>query len=388
MLSNVIRSDAKALSKVFSNKKFYESLDGNEKNYKAYQSAIFSEGHDYFSKEVVLPKEIIPNLVTFSAFTFSYRKDPSILPILLKYFTHKNLLKEAKGDLNKINQKLQDLMDEDIKTLRGEQEMLREEVAKLLGKEVNIKQGREAEKKSAEIAETASIIEKIKLYKENIKKLLSGEKLIFTSISQRYYSILNDELIKTMEEKLKAYVDDDAADVEKTYQSLNNKAKKIMKLNRAALFTVLVCMACFGLDIFVVFIAIFISRTLALKCLLYTNSLAIISSTIVVLTYLTHEYYERSFVKKMENFIEGPKYMDKATNAENEEELKQREKEQKVGDLIDFSDSSYASQVVTPSAPPCEEGEEKPSLYPDLKLYSLSSVPSFQQNAANVVENR
>ncbi|WP_265039189.1 hypothetical protein [Wolbachia endosymbiont (group A) of Yponomeuta plumbellus] len=126
MLGDIIKqvrdSDVKALSEIFSRKKIYRLVDGSEKNYKAYLADIVSENCDYPIKEVILPKEIIPNLITLEAFAVAHRKDPSISPILLKYFTHKNLLKEAKKDLNKINQKLQDSMNEEIKKAAGRAE--------------------------------------------------------------------------------------------------------------------------------------------------------------------------------------------------------------------------------------------------------------------------
>ncbi|WP_343289001.1 hypothetical protein [Wolbachia endosymbiont of Encarsia formosa] len=40
-----------------------------------------------------------------------------MLTILLRYFTHKNLLQEAKDDLNRINRKLQSEMNNDLKKL-------------------------------------------------------------------------------------------------------------------------------------------------------------------------------------------------------------------------------------------------------------------------------
>jgi uncharacterized membrane protein (DUF106 family) len=74
---------------------------------------------------------------------FTYKKDPSILSILLKYFTHRNLLEEAKDDLDEINQKLQDAMDKGLKNLQDKQEKLREDTAKLLDVEMDNKKAKE-----------------------------------------------------------------------------------------------------------------------------------------------------------------------------------------------------------------------------------------------------
>ncbi|WP_349967113.1 hypothetical protein [Wolbachia endosymbiont of Armadillidium arcangelii] len=223
MLSNIIESDTKALAKVFSNKEFYRPVDGNKKDYKTYLADIVSED----LRKVVLPKEIIPNQVTLNVFAFAYRKDSSILPILLKYFTYKNLLKEAKGDLDKINQKLQGVMDEELKKLQDEQKLLRKETSELSGKEVDVKQGKVLVTKSEKITEISSKVEKIKLCKENIKNLLNGDKVKLRFYPPQYFSILNSGLIEIIEKKLTAYVKDDT-NIENIYQSLNNKAKKII----------------------------------------------------------------------------------------------------------------------------------------------------------------
>ncbi|WP_353287017.1 hypothetical protein [Wolbachia endosymbiont (group A) of Anthophora plumipes] len=129
MLSDIIKQasgwDTKALAKIFSNKEFLKSADGDKEKYLADLISGYA---------VTLPREIIPDIVTLDALCFTYKKDPSILPILLKYLTHKNLLQEAKDDLDKLNQKLQGVMDEELKKLQDERKLLCEETAELSGK--------------------------------------------------------------------------------------------------------------------------------------------------------------------------------------------------------------------------------------------------------------
>ncbi|WP_264705211.1 hypothetical protein [Wolbachia endosymbiont (group A) of Gymnosoma rotundatum] len=338
MLGDIIKqvrdSDVKALSEIFSRKKIYRSVDGSKKNYKAYLADIVSENYGYPIKEVILPKEIIPNLITLEAFAVAHRKDPSISPILLKYFTHKNLLKEAKKDLNKINQKLQDSMNEEIKKLQEEQKMACKEIAELSGKEVNVKQSEELAKKSTKITETASRIEKIELCKEDIKNLLSGKKATPRTYPQKYYSILNGELTKVIEEKLKAYVKDDEADVKKIYQSLNNKAEKIKMLRGAKLLAAGASMAFFTSALFVGFLIGTIAggwydkKYLAVTYYLYTIAIMFsVSLTIAGVVHLANRHYEQSFVKEMENFVGEIQHVDKLSNTEDKKKLEQKEED-------------------------------------------------------------
>lgn len=106
MLSDIIKQssgwDTKALAEIFSNKKFLRSVDGDKEKYLA---DLISR--DYEKTNIPLPREIIPDSVTLDALCYTHEKDPLTLPILLRYFTHKNLLQEAKDDLDKLNQKLQ-----------------------------------------------------------------------------------------------------------------------------------------------------------------------------------------------------------------------------------------------------------------------------------------
>ncbi|MDE5061088.1 MULTISPECIES: hypothetical protein [Wolbachia] len=90
MLSDIIKSDTKALHGIFVGKKFRRSADDGKGKYLV---GLVSKHSEYSICVVTLPKEIIPNDVTLNALILTYEKDPSTLPILLKYFTHKNLLR-------------------------------------------------------------------------------------------------------------------------------------------------------------------------------------------------------------------------------------------------------------------------------------------------------
>lgn len=95
---------------------------------------------------------------------------------------------------------------------------------------------------------------------------------------------------------------------------------------------------------------------------------ATLALIIAGVAYLIERHYEQSFVKEMQDFIEGPEYVDKATNTEDVEESKSKEKPVVVDDLIDFSD-----EVQPPAPPPYEE------VCPDSNLGSVLS----QSNTAN-----
>lgn len=384
----------KPLAVLFYNRKFIRSLGNDKENY------LFNLTRRDFCSSVTLPKEMIPDDVTLSALIFTHKKDPSTLPILLKYFTHKNLLKEAKDDLDKINQKLQGIINEELKKLQDEQKLLQEEVAELLNKEVDTKQAKVLATNSKKITETSSKIEEIELYKKNIKNLLSGKKVdelykknIKNLLSERkkemgsyslqYLSILSDELTKVMEEKLKAYMEDNKADIEKSYQSINSKARRVV-ISEGVTMGAGVISGCCALNVPLIYfydISLSSARfSWGIHCFaVILFSIAATSLVIAGIVYLVNKHYKQSFVKEMENFIEEPRHMDKATSTENVEESKQQEQE--VRDLIDFSDSSYASQVVTPSAPPLEE-EVKGLLYPNLE----KCFPQY--SAAKEVESR
>jgi len=65
--------------------------------------------------------------------------------------------------------------------------------------------------------------------------------------------------------------------------------------------------------------------------------------------YLASCVLEHSFAKEMQDFVEGPKYVDKATNTEDVKKLEQ--KDPVVGD--------YGKK---PSAPPCDEPKQPADL--------------------------
>ncbi|MBC6686216.1 hypothetical protein H9I48_03085 [Wolbachia pipientis] len=335
MLSNIIKQsdgwDTKALAKIFSNKKFLKSADDGKGKY----LVGLSEPISYPNVLVTLPKEIIPNDVTLSALIFTYEKDPSTLPILLKYFTHKNLPKEAKDALDKINQELeaQHIMDKNI----GESF-------------------------------------KIKRYEKKIKS----------------------PLIEIMEKELRAYAEGNKTDIEKTYQSINSKAKKIMISEKVISMSgcpfIISCIVLFigaiacKLSEPIIYRAGYVQspHSTAATCVSAISlSLIVISFVMLGIACSVNKHYKQSFVKEMENFIEEPRHMDKATNTENGEEPKQvgkpkqQEKEQEVEEnLIDLSDNYEMNYKVEPSAPPYDEPKQ-PGLYPDLSKEDLQPSSNF-----------
>ncbi|MGL9718328.1 MAG: hypothetical protein ACR5K9_06655 [Wolbachia sp.] len=336
MLNNIVKQasnwDTKALSKIFNEKKFSRSSDGDKKKYRNYLLDLVSENSNrgYHERDVVtLPKEIIPDNVTLDTFTFAYKKDPSILPILLKYFTHKSLLKEAKDDLDKINQKLQGVMNEQLKKLQDEQRLLQEEIAKLIDKEMDAEQAKVFAINSKKITETSSDIEKIKLYQKDIKNLLNGEKVTIRAYPQEYYSILNDELTKMMEEKLKAYAEDNKADVEKTYQSLNSRAEKITRIRNmknvllpsAYMAIIIPGTLVMGLGMFCMgvqhgpqpsFLFPMVDITIFyILPIMLSISVALFAAAGVA--HLVNRSCEQSFAKEVENLVEEQRHMDEVT---------------------------------------------------------------------------
>lgn len=384
MLSNIKESGAKkVLAKVFSRKTFHRQVSGNKGEYKNYLIDLVSRCGSY-ERVIVMPKEMVPNDVTLDAFNFVYQKDHSILPILLRYLTHTDLLREAKDDLDEVNQKLQSLMDKEIKKLQVEQETLCEEIiAELSDKKVNVEQSEEFARKGAKITETASRIKEIELYKEHVRNILSGKEVISRTYPKEYYLILNDELTKIMEKKLKAYVKDDEVDVEKIYHGLTSKAKKILLLEGVGLSA-----QCVSLGFFVgaPFVQFLVGTTVKVSPVAYSLyavatmvSVAATSLVIAGVAYLVNRHYKKSFAKEMKNFIEGPVYISKATNTENGE--KSEQKETKVGGLIDFSCNN---DQVTPPAPLLEEEKKESYLYPNLEvpgsLSSSSFFPSTQRS--------
>ncbi|MFT4314118.1 MAG: hypothetical protein AB3P11_03315 [Wolbachia pipientis] len=398
MFSNIIESGAKSLAKISSNKKFCKPFN------------FCTENKDYLldlsvlelvqKGTVFLPKKILPNDISWSVFNFTYQKDPLMLPILLRYFTHKNLLQEAKDDLNRINRKLQSEMNNDLKKLRDEQKQLENELAKLLDKEMNAKHAKVLATNSNTIAKIAPRIEEIELCKGNIKELFSNEKATGSTFSEeeKYYFMLKDELTKMMEKELKAYVKGNKDDVEKTYQNLNSKAKKIIILHhlkkclRVCLLGFFLFSILFVMSVIVSFLTpVLVEYTAVISFMLFNFCLPILLMlpillpvvitllVVVGVIHLVNRHYEQSFVKEMEDFIKGSKYVDKTTNTENIEELKQEEKEQMVEDLIDLSyNNDECEDQITPSAPTLEEVVKGSFLYPSLERY-LPSSPNIME---------
>ncbi|QOD37973.1 hypothetical protein [Candidatus Wolbachia massiliensis] len=342
MLSDIIKQaggwDTKALAKIFSGKKLYRSVDGDKEKHKNYLTGLVGE------ENVFLPKEIIPDSITLDTFVFTCKKDPLTLPVLLRYFAHKNLIKEAKDDLDKINQKLQGVMDEELKEL---QKRLQEEVAELRGEEINTKQDKIPVTNSKRITETSSKIKVIELYKKDTKNLLSGEKAKIRTYPEKYYSILNDELTKVMEEKLKAYVENDKDDVEKTYHSLNSKAEKINILRSIKTVALCISFMFFG---FTPLIQLISFSSIPIVIMLPISAIFLAAGGV---SYLTEKHFEQGLAREMEDFIEGPKHVDKATNTGGEDVPV-------TDDLIKLDDPSCDNREnAEPSAPPSP-------LYPDL----------------------
>lgn len=164
-----------------------------------------------------LEKGVVPNTVAFYALTSFYNKYPAVLPILLKYCIHKDLLEDAREDLDNIHQTLQEMMDQDLKNL---QEQLKQKD----------QEGRDT---------LVGRILKIQSYKKDIKNLFSGKTVeIKTYIkdakigtyAHKYYSTLESKFIEMMEKKIDVYAKD-YTEIEEVYRNLNNKAKKIERLD-------------------------------------------------------------------------------------------------------------------------------------------------------------
>ncbi|MFP3020385.1 MAG: hypothetical protein ACEY3F_03440 [Wolbachia sp.] len=388
MLSDIIKQssgwDTKALAEIFSNKKFLRSVDGDKEKYLA---DLISR--DYEKTNITLPREIIPDSVTLDALCYTHEKDPLTLPILLRYFTHKNLLQEAKDDLDKLNQKLQGAMDKDLKDLQDKKVKLQEDKTNLSSVEMYDKEAK-ALAINKQITETSSKIEEIKLYKEDIKNLLNGDKVKSRSYPSQYFSILNSELIEIMEKKLTAYVKDNT-DIGETYQSLNSRVKKIIRVRNVkntlvlsaslAFFIPCISVMCLGMFCMGVqhgprpsFLFPMIDITL-FYIVPIMLSIAVALYATAGVAHLIKRRYEQSFEKEMQDFIEGPKRAEKATN----EDVKKLEQEgTKVGDVIDLSGNCEMNDKVEPSAPPKRSG-----LYPDL---SEAQPPSYEEACGTIVQ--
>ncbi|WP_375604411.1 hypothetical protein NOX90_02550 [Wolbachia endosymbiont of Anurida maritima] len=281
-------------------------------------------------------------------------------------------------------------MDEELKKLQDERKLLCEETAELSGKEVDVEQGEVLVKKSEKITETASKIKKLELYKEDIKNLLNGDKVKLRSCPPQYFSILNSGLIEIMEKKLTAYVKGDT-DIGETYSSLNNKAEKIKMLRGAELLAAVASMEFFVSAPFVGFLISTIAggryheESLAETYYLYTIaimlSVAAISLTIAGVVHLANRHYEKSFAKEMQDFIEGPKYVDKATNTEDVKESEQ--KETKEGELIGLSGDHKEVQPSISS----EQSESGMDLLVDLSEQPNSNVDSTLSGVTQVRES-
>ncbi|WP_353283413.1 hypothetical protein [Wolbachia endosymbiont (group A) of Pogonocherus hispidulus] len=400
MLSDIIKQssgwDTKALAEIFSNKKFLRSVDGDKEKYLADLISGYA---------VTLPREIIPDSVTLDALCFTHKKDPLTLPILLRYFTHKNLLQEAKDDLDKLNQKLQDAMDKDLKDLQDKQKKLQEDRTNLNNVEMHSEKAKALaiDKIDEQITKASSEIEKLELYKEDITNLLNGGKTKSNSYPSQYFSILNSELIEIMEKKLTAYVKDNT-DIGETYQSLNSRVKKIIRVRNVkntlvlsaslAFFIPCISVMCLGMFCMGVqhgprpsFLFPMIDITL-FYIVPIMLSIAVALYATAGVAHLIKRRYEQSFEKEMQDYIEQPiKCMDKATNNEDVKKLEQEET--KVGDLIDLSGNCEMNYKVEPSAPPYDEknSSEQSRLYPELPARPSSNLGSslLPSNAASCI---
>ncbi|MDE5062303.1 hypothetical protein [Wolbachia endosymbiont of Drosophila tsacasi] len=188
-----------------------------------------------------------------------------------------------------------------------------------------------------------------------------------------------------MEKELRAYAENNKTDIEKTYQSVNSKAKKIMISEKVMnmspypfVISVIVffigAIACAPPPRYARRAGYIHDSTAETYVMVIVLSLIAMSFVIAGIAYLVNEHYKQSFLKEMENFIEEPRHMDKATNTENGEEPKQQEQEVEEN-LIDLSDD----QTVAPSAPPWEEVS---NLYPNLSQL----VPSEDYKALCEIE--
>ncbi|WP_353270834.1 hypothetical protein [Wolbachia endosymbiont (group A) of Hedychridium roseum] len=298
-----------------------------------------------YNETLTLPREAIPNSFALQLLSSLYRGNALALPIILKYLVHRNLSK----DFDEISKKLQAKMDQDIQ--------------------------------EAELQNNSKISKKIEVCKQDILNVLSdGKSVLSDQLKQKYYSILENEV-----KELKAEISKEPEDytnntnIHEIYQSLNNKKKNGGLLKEVALgclgITAIILMLTSVFFFLPIIIAINPPTHMSMHEVTVFRYIAVSPFIVMALTliiagvaYLASCYLEHSFAKEMQDFIEGPKYVDKATNTEDVKKLEQEETE--VGD--------YGKK---PSAPPYD-GPKQPRLYPNLS--EVQQPPSYEEACSTV----
>ncbi|WP_264688059.1 hypothetical protein [Wolbachia endosymbiont (group A) of Sympetrum striolatum] len=298
-----------------------------------------------YNETLTLPREAIPNSFALQLLSSLYRGNALALPIILKYLVHRNLSK----DFDEISKKLQAKMDQDIQ--------------------------------EAELQNNSKISKKIEVCKQEILNVLSdGKSVLSDQLKQKYYSILENE-VKELKAEISKELEDytNNTNIHEIYQSLNNKKKNGGLLKEVALgclgITAIILMLTSVFFFLPIIIAINPPTHMSMHEVTVFRYIAVSPFIVMALTliiagvaYLASCYLEHSFAKEMQDFIEGPKYVDKATNTEDVKKLEQEETE--VGD--------YGKK---PSAPPYD-GPKQPRLYPNLS--EVQQPPSYEEACSTV----
>ncbi|WP_265021847.1 hypothetical protein [Wolbachia endosymbiont (group A) of Icerya purchasi] len=301
--------------------------------------------HYYFGNKILtltLPREAIPNSFALELLSSLYKENALALPIILKYLVHRNLSK----DFDEISKKLQAEMDQDIQ--------------------------------EAELQHNSKISKEIEVCKQDILNVLDGGKSVLSDqLKQKYYSILENE-VKELKAEISKELEDytNNTNIHEIYQSLNNKRKEkehCEEIGVPALCTSGIATLCmlFFAPLIAIHICDFRRGGIGfLEALMYTAAPFLIVATLALIiagvAYLVNRNYEKSFIKEMQNFVEKPKCMDKATNTEDVKKLEQEETG--VGD--------YGKK---PSALPYD-GPKQPA---DL---SEAQPPSYEEACSTIVQ--
>lgn len=285
---------------------------------------------------LTLPREAVPNSFALKLLSLLSKGNELALPVILKYLSYRTVFKD-------FGQKLQDKMDQDIKEQND-----------------------------------SKISQEIELCKKDILNVLNGGRSVLDNqLRQRYiayYSLMDSE-VKELKIKISKELEDYTSNinVNKMYQSLNNKIKKIGLCEIRGIAALCTCgFTAFFMLLLAPLIALFVCAAKQgsigyLHALMYTASpflvVAALALTVAGVAYLTSYCLKHSFTKEIQDYIEQPiKCMDKATS--NKE-------------LDNFPSDNY--EKVQPSAP-LEE------LLPSYEE-SCSSPPSYEESCHSSLGN-
>lgn len=340
MLSNIIKvkleknsCSVEELEEFFAQMQF-ETKEFKDSSIKLLCQRYYERGDTWkISFTLTLPREAIPNSFALELLSLLSKGNKLALPIILKYLSCRTVFKD-------FGQKLQAKMDQDIKEQND-----------------------------------SKISQEIELCKKDILNVLNGGRSVLDNqLQQRYkayYSLMDSE-VKELKIKISKELEDYTSNinVNKMYQSLNNKIKKIGPCEIIGVAALCTFGATAVLMLYLApFIAILVHTPEFLRnerggigylhALMYTASpflvVAALALTVAGVAYLTSYCLKHSFAKEVQDYIEQPiKCMDKATDTEELE--------------------------VQPSAPPSYE-----QLYPfcsalDNNLGRIQLSNSIQQN--------